>query len=209
MNVKRLGQDIHELIEFLNLDEIFAIGHSMGAASLFSYINQFGCEKLKKIVVADMSPYMRNGVWEGGTGQGKWTDEDFFQDLDRIFDDVGSFAWNVSKNLINPALKNIPEEIIPAMKNAFGSACAPLTCASLWYSLFRTDQRQVMEKITIPFLYLMPEFPLYSTVTTDFIKNHVKGKFILAKDFPNTTHQILMEQPKLTADCVKKFFAES
>ena len=175
----------------------------MGAATIFNYVNQFGCEKLEKIVVADMSPYMRNGVWEGGIGQGKWTDEDFFADLDKIFDDAGEFAWNVSKNLINPALKNIPEEIVPVMKNTFGSACDTLTCASLWYSLFRTDQRPAIKKITVPLLYLMPENPLYSTVTTDFIKNNMKNKFYLEKNFPGTTHQILMEQPKLTADAVK------
>lgn len=51
---------------------------------------------------------------------------------------------------------------------AFGNNCDPFTVAGFWYSLFRTDQLHVMEKITIPFLYLMPQFPLYSKVTTDF-----------------------------------------
>ena len=151
LNIKTLAQDMKTLIDYLNLEKIIVIGHSMGAATIFNYVNQFGCEKLEKIVVADMSPYMRNGVWEGGIGQGKWTDEDFLADLDKIFDDAGEFAWNVSKNLINPALKNIPEEIVPVMKNTFGSACDTLTCASLWYSLFRTDQRPAIKKLQFRF----------------------------------------------------------
>lgn len=50
MNVQRLGQDMHDIIEYLDLKDVIAIGHSMGAATIFSYVNQFGCGKLKKIV---------------------------------------------------------------------------------------------------------------------------------------------------------------
>ena len=45
-----------------------------------------------------------------------------------------------------------------------GKGIDPLTMASLWFSLFRADQRPVMEKITVPFLYVMPETSLYSMV---------------------------------------------
>ena len=72
MNVKTLGQDMHEIIENLDLKDVVVIGHSMGAATIFSYVNQFGCDKLKKIIAVDMSPYLRNTVWKGGIGQGNW-----------------------------------------------------------------------------------------------------------------------------------------
>lgn len=205
LNVKTLGQDLRQLIEYLNLDDVTVIGHSMGAASIFSYVNQFGCDRLKRIVAADMSPYMRNTVWEGGIGQGKWTDEDFLEDLDRIFDDVGNYAFVVVKNLMNPALKNIPKDFEPAMINYFGSTCDPLTTASFWYSLFRTDQRPAIEKITVPFLYIMPELPLYSMVAVDYMREHVKGSFYLEKDFPNTSHNIIQQAPHEVAERVKSF----
>jgi hypothetical protein len=51
----------------------------------------------------------------------------------------------------------------------------------------------------------MPEFPLYSMETVNFYKDNVKGKFVLEKDFPNTTHVILTEKPHEVAECVKKF----
>ena len=96
MNVKTLGQDMNELIEYLDLKNVTVIGHSMGAATIFSYVNQFGCEKLKRIVAADMTPYMRNDGWEGGIGQGKWTDENFMQDLDNMFDNLGYANWRIT-----------------------------------------------------------------------------------------------------------------
>ena len=86
-----------------------------------------------------------------------------------------------------------------------GEGCDTYTMASLWYSLFRTDQREAISKITVPFMYVMPETPLYSMTTVNFIKDNVKSDFVLAKDFPNTTHTILMESPKKVADKVKKF----
>ena len=81
----------------------------------------------------------------------------------------------------------------------------PFTVVSMWYSLFRTDQRSAIDKIDVPFLYIMPEFPLYSMVTVDFYREHVKNKFVLEKDFPGTTHLILMEKPHEVAERVKAF----
>lgn len=208
MNVKRLGQDLHEIIEYLNLKDITAIGHSMGAASIFSYVNQYGCGKLKRIVSADMTPYMRNTVWEGGIGQGKWTDEDFMEDLDRMFDDVGYAGWYITKTIMVPEMSKIPAEMEGSMIAAARLNCNPLTMSSLWYSLYRTDQRPVMDKITVPFLYIMPETPLYSMVTADYIKEHVKGGFVLEKDFPGTSHNILMQKPHEVAERVKDFMAK-
>ena len=42
-------------------------------------------------------------------------------------------------------------------------------------------------------------------VTADFIRDHVKGGFTLEKDFPGTTHVILMEKPHESAECIKNF----
>ena len=204
MNIKRLGQDMNELIEYLDLKNITVIGHSMGAATIFSYVNQFGCSRLKRIVSVDMTPYMRNTVWEGGILRGKWTDEDFLNFFDYAFDDIGSALWNFVK-LMNPSAADIPSQFEEGMKALSRASQDPLTFASLWYSLFRTDQRDVMQKINVPFLYIMPENGLYSMVTADFIRNNVKGGFTLAKDFPGTSHLILMEKPHESAEYIKKF----
>lgn len=205
MNIKNLGQDMNELIEYLDLKNLTVVGHSMGAATIFSYVNQFGCDRLKKIVAVDMTPYMRNGVWSGGIAQGKWTDENFLEDLDRIFDDVGYSNWYITKNMMNPALANTPAEFEPTMIKVCGVGSDALTTASLWYSLFRTDQRPAIDKITVPFLYVMPETPLYSMTTVNFFKEHVKGGFTLENNFPGTTHLILMEKPKEVAEKIKAF----
>ena len=205
MNIQTLAQDLNELIEYLNLKDITIIGHSMGAATIFNYINQFGCSKLKRIVAVDMSPFLRNFGWKGGIGQGKWTDEDFLSDMDRIFNDIGYANFYISKEMMVPSLKNTPKEMEGIMIDSFRNGIGPFVMASLWFSLFRTDQRPYISKIVVPFLYIMPEFPLYSMETVNFYKKNIKGKFVLENNFPKTTHLILMEKPKEVAESVKKF----
>lgn len=205
MNIENLGKDLNEIIEQLNLENVTAIGHSMGAAAIFSYVNQFGCGKLKNIVAVDMSPCVRNKDWKGGIAQGTWTDKNFLDDMDRIFDDISAANWYIMKNIMNPKLKDTPAELEPEMLELAGKDTDTLTMASLWFSLFRADQRPAIDKITVPFLYIMPELPLYSMEAVNFYSEHVKNKFYLEKDFPNTTHLILLERPREVAEKIKAF----
>ena len=183
MNVERLGCDLHEIIESLNLENVTVIGHSMGAATIYSYVNQFGCEKLKRIITTDMSPYMRNDGWKGGIAQEKWSDEDFMQDFDHIFDDVVYAAYHIFKYMMNPSPMKISKEDEKNFVKSFADSVDTLTMASFWYSLFRTDQRPAMGKITVPFLYVMPDNPLYSAEATDYIKEHVRDILFLKMIF--------------------------
>ena len=205
MNVKRLGQDLKEIIDALNLDDVTLIGHSMGAATIYSYVNQFGCKNLKRIVASDMSPYMRNDGWSGGIAQGKWSDEDFMRDLDYIFDDVGHAAFHISKSIMNPGLANVSSEMKNDLINKYRQGTDTLTMASLWFSLFRTDQRPAINKINVTFLYIMPEMPLYSIESINYIKSHVKDSFVLENDFPKTTHAIWRQMPHEVANSIKRF----
>lgn len=142
---------------------------------------------------------------EGGIGQGKWTDENFLSDLDRIFDDVGFANYHITKEMMSPRMKKTPKEFEGAIIDSCRNAVESFVMASLWYSLFRTDQRPFISEITVPFLCIMPEFPLYSMETVKFYKENVKGKFVLENNFPKTTHLILMEMPHEVAETVKIF----
>ena len=125
-------------------------------------------------------------------------------DLDRIFNDVGYANFYIIKEAMNPEFKKFPKEmektLVDSMRNI-----DPLIMASLWFSLFRTDQRPFIKKINVPFLYIMPEFPLYSMETVNFYKNNVQGKFVLENNIKNTTHMILVEKPVEVAQSIKKF----
>ena len=90
MNLRTLAQDLHELLEYLDLRDVTLIGHSLGGATIFSYVGQFGCDRVKRIVNVDMTPCASNRDWKGGLGRGEWTDADFLDDVERYFDDCAS-----------------------------------------------------------------------------------------------------------------------
>ncbi|WP_164860151.1 alpha/beta fold hydrolase [Actinomyces wuliandei] len=209
LNVRTLGQDLNDVVTHLGLEDVTAVGHSMGAAAIFSYVNQYGTGRLRRVVAVDMSPYLRNDGWKGGIGKGEWSDEDFHSDLDRLFDDAAYGSWFIAKTLMNPRLQELSAQEEAAAIEAMRESVDPLVFAALWYSLFRTDQRPAMDKIDVPFLYLMPETPLYSTVNIDYIRDHVRGGFTLADDFPGTSHLLLSEAPHEAARCVKDFIGNS
>lgn len=206
LNVRTLGRDLHELLAYLGVEKASAIGHSMGAATLFSYVNQFGCAPFDKIVAVDMTPYMRNDGWRGGIGCGSWTDEDFFRDFDRMFDDVGSAARHIFSHLVNPAVgAATPPEMAGTMAAAAGTGLDPLVFSAFWYSLFRADQRGAISKIDVPFQYVQPDTPLYGDETVAFYRANLRGPFRLETGFPGTTHTILQERPREVAARVKPF----
>lgn len=54
--VQRMANDLRNLIEHLDLHDAVAVGHSMGALTLWQYIQEFGCDRLAKVCFIDQSP---------------------------------------------------------------------------------------------------------------------------------------------------------
>lgn len=54
--ISRLAMDLKELLERLELTGVTAVGWSMGAAVLWSYLEMFGSDHISKLVCVDQSP---------------------------------------------------------------------------------------------------------------------------------------------------------
>lgn len=59
--IARLAKDLREFILDHNLNEISIGGHSMGASILWSYIEQFGADRISKFIFIDQAPVVTNG----------------------------------------------------------------------------------------------------------------------------------------------------
>ena len=71
-----------ELLEQLEIDDAVVLGYSMGAAVLFSYLEQFGTARISRLIVGDMSPKPINDEeWKLGIYQGWYTQTQFERDL--------------------------------------------------------------------------------------------------------------------------------
>lgn len=65
--VARLALDVHEFLEGKNLSNVAIAGHSMGCSVIWSYWDQFGGDRLSKMVLIDQAPTVT--AWPG------WSDE--------------------------------------------------------------------------------------------------------------------------------------
>lgn len=59
--IARLAQDLREFILDRNLNNIAIGGHSMGSSILWSYIEQFGADRIAKFIFIDQAPVVTNG----------------------------------------------------------------------------------------------------------------------------------------------------
>ena len=63
-HLHRLAADLAEVLSAHNLDDVRLVGHSMGAAVIWSYLELFGTHRLRSAVFVDQMPCaLRNPAW--------------------------------------------------------------------------------------------------------------------------------------------------
>ena len=87
VSLSQAARDVKALIDYLNLDECIVMGYSMGTHVAFSYIEQFGCDRISKLIILDMTPKLINDeTWNLGLYQGHYTTERALYDLNIMKD---------------------------------------------------------------------------------------------------------------------------
>ena len=103
MGAHQTARDVRALMDFLGLNDVVLYGYSMGAAVVFSYVSQFGTDRLSKIILGDMSPKLINeDGWTLGLYKGCYTREMYEEDLELLGTDYKRFALRVAEGLLFP-----------------------------------------------------------------------------------------------------------
>jgi non-heme chloroperoxidase len=67
VDMARRGRDVHDVLETLDLRDVRLVGGSMGANTIWSYLHQFGGDRVRSIVTVDQTPRMLNSAdWPHG-----------------------------------------------------------------------------------------------------------------------------------------------
>jgi non-heme chloroperoxidase len=65
--IARLAEDLHQLISGLDLADTALLGHSMGCSVIWSYLDQFGADRIAKLVLVDQPPCLvADPTWPPG-----------------------------------------------------------------------------------------------------------------------------------------------
>jgi pimeloyl-ACP methyl ester carboxylesterase len=65
--MSRHAADVRDVIDWLQLEDVLLVGSSMGANIALGYVDAFGCDRLRGVVLVDQTPKMLNeGDWQLG-----------------------------------------------------------------------------------------------------------------------------------------------
>ena len=199
--METLAGDLHELITGLDLSDVILQGWSMGAGVVFNYVRLFGCERLKKIILCDMTPKQLNDdEWKLGLYRGRYTKEDMEKNAGKKFYSLyKEFAVGAV-----PKLAKIPGFLLRRPLKKLLAGCDESVLRSLAVSMKTQDNRDVVDQITVPVVYFYADpGSLFLPELASWYAEYVKSPFSAVR-FPDSTHMLIKEHPDKFAEEVLK-----
>jgi pimeloyl-ACP methyl ester carboxylesterase len=171
-----MARDLYQLLDHYTLDTVCAVGHSMGALTLWQYILDFGSTRLGKLCLIDQSPRLvTDHDWPHG----------IYGDFDRSRADsfVGELQRDFAESVLRLGALGLNERARQKYEeNARGweksrhqlRALDAKPLIACWQSLTEADYRDVLSKIDIPALLIYGgESNFYHTSTAHYVQSRI------------------------------------
>lgn len=170
--VHRMAADLRNLFEHYDLNGVTAVGHSMGALTLWQYIGDFGTDRLGKVCFIDQSPkLLTDDAWEHGI-YGDFGEERSRAFLNRLNEDFAEAVLELTAFGLNARARRKYQENATGWQKSRAHLrhleSGPLIAC--WESLIQGDYRDVLGKIAIPALLVYgSESNFYRTATAHYV----------------------------------------
>jgi non-heme chloroperoxidase len=198
MKVARLSKDLFELITALNLRRVSLLGHSMGAAVIWSYIGLFGDRDLSKLILIDQSPVL--------TSNPNWTEEELSEsgaifDAQQLYNTLAVLREGSGEECVRQAFdlflsKKATSEVKDMLlKNALK---VPFDYArGLMYDHFLNDWRETISGIRLPTLVVSGRASPISWKSQEWIHRKIMGsELVIFEEEEGGKHLMFLENPQ-------------
>lgn len=185
----RMARDLHNLLEYWQLENATVIGHSMGALTTWQYLQDFGSARLGKIVLIDQSPMLvTDKDWQHGI-YGDFNHERNQQFVEELRQDFAEGVLRLGAFGLNERAKE------KYLENARGweksrqwlRGLNPDPLIACWESISASDYRAVLDKIDIPALLIYgSESNFYATDTAHYVRDNIPNAIL--KIYEGTDH---------------------
>ena len=226
MGIAPSARDVRALLEHLDLRDVVLYGYSMGAAVTFSYVEQFGTDRLSRVILGDMSPKLINeDGWTLGLYQGAYTRSMYEEDLALLRTDYNRFALRVAEGLLFPHSASLPlsqsgttEEIrarILAQRSdliaqTLLKGMVDITAEHMsanyhyWSTMAGADFRTVLPRIDVPAMILYADpGSAYRPETAAYMSHQIPRSSRMP--LYGCTHMAASENPMQWRGCVAAF----
>ena len=199
-SIAQLARDLHELICYLDLQDLVLTGHSMGGQVVLSYVEQFGCARLSKLMIWDMTPrILADETWQMGISGG-YTQDDLLRDLHVMAQDFGEYLWHFRRRTV-PEIAALPESAKELVMPGLLVNQYPPALIGLWISMGSSDFRPMLDKVTVPLGYIYPDSGLYAYGVAEYFRDHVSAPATIFT-IQNAPHSMQKYCPEETAQAV-------
>lgn len=206
--IARLAADAREFLEALDLEDVVFAGHSMGCAIVWSYLEQFGAERLARLILIDQAPAV--------TAWPSWGEEEkalcgSLHTPSSLFDTIvrlsGPDGESVTANLIRESFftKSFSEagrEWVIAENLLLPRPLA----ARLLLDLGAQDFRDVIPRIRLPALVIGAEKSIFNPRSQEWIARQIPDARVeIFEEQEGGSHFMWLENPSRFNALVRGF----
>ncbi len=201
ITIKQFARDIHDLIEFLGIDNVVLMGWSMGGPTVLSYYQQFGCEHLNGLGLIDMTPFPFSPEKWNTQGLHSYNIDGFNAQVNKLIHDrlayFETFAANIFRNGVRPA---DTDWVIDEFKKL-----PPWISAAIYSDYLSSDYTGILPQISLPVLVVNANGPVFTDGINQgrYIASQIpQGRF---EAFTESGHMLFYEEADKFNALVKDF----
>ena len=174
--VERMARDLRNLIDHYGIAHATAVGHSMGALTLWQYLRDHGTHGLGKLCLIDQSPKLLTAEdWEHGI-YGDFGHERNHELVSWLQDDFAEGVLKLTALGLNERAQQKYLENAAGWERSRASLRAqnPEPLINCWLSLTAADYRDVLAKIPLPTLLVYGgQSNFYRTETAHYVADNI------------------------------------
>jgi pimeloyl-ACP methyl ester carboxylesterase len=203
----RLAADLHEVLTALDLSDTTLLGHSMGVAVIWAYLDVFGDKGIDRLVFADSRPTLvRDRDWDDDEARlagGTQTPAQLEDLTHRLRSPEG---WNV---LIEVLHNMVSSDLAPERFEELLATNRPTTNearAALWYDQCTSDWRDLIPMISRPTLVVHGLGSMIPIESQRWIADAISGgQFATIPADDGGSHFAFWENPERFSEIVSNF----
>lgn len=190
ITIRQYAKDIHDLIEFLGLEDVVLMGWSLGGPTVLSYFKQFGSQHLKGLGLVDITPFPFSPEAWNSQGLHGYNMDGFNAQVNALVNDRLAFYGVLANNIFYGGKKPEGVEwIIEEFKKL-----PPWISAAIYSDYLSSDYTDVLPTITVPTLVVSANSPVFSDGINQ--GKHIAAQIPNAKFVPfiESGHMLMYEE---------------
>jgi len=223
MNMSKMACDLRNLKDHIGLSCVSMAGWSLGTHVIFEYIKEFGCDRIKKFCIIDMTPkLLKTDSWTYGLrgSSGRYGDYDYKDNTGTL----AAFANNDWKQISKGVVETLYDKSLKKNGVFDYNACfkgkddiewlyeqalcnRPSVIISMWASMAVQDYRNLLKTIHIPVLITYGEkSKCYAAENSEYMHEMLENSFLVP--FPGCGHGLHMQDYVKFNKVFKKFMQD-